>query len=252
METARKYFGSGILSGSCKQLQKKWSQTFRKPPAVIDYYGVNLQLDLLPREMQSVIVEGHYERSEIMIIPDFIDEQDSVLEIGSAVGFIGLYCRKILKVKKLVSVEPNPRTIEYLRKNYALNGIEPFLIPAALTEKDGPIAFNVSDMFWCDSLEIRNDVVGGKEIIVEGLTFQSILNRTGGGVDTIIIDIEGGEKYLLVESIPSYIKKILVEIHPEVIGFRTAHKLIEQLILIGFKIQHRVSNTWAMQREVVG
>ena len=79
-----------------------------------DYHGVSLDLSALPNGMKEVVISGNYERSEVMLLPGFIEPEDRILEIGSAIGFIGLYCRKIIGVKELVCVEPNPQTEKFL------------------------------------------------------------------------------------------------------------------------------------------
>lgn len=213
-----------------------------------DYHGVSIDLSALPKGMKEVVVSGNYEHSEVMLLPGFVEPEDRILEIGSAIGFIGLYCRKIIGVKELVCVEPNPQTEKYLRHNYELNGIEPNLISAAIAPNDGPIELNVSDMFWCDSLHMRTDVSSGSSIMVDGITFESLLKRKGIDFNTLIIDIEGAEKFVSVDAIPNTVEKVLIEIHPEVIGIRPAYRIVEDLIRIGYDIRGRENNTWALAK----
>lgn len=249
MQSPKYYFEKSLFGYFCKRVAEKWG-SLPKFPDTINYYGVMLRLDCLPRDMQAVIMARNYELSEITLIPGFIQPEDKVLEIGSAIGFIGLHCRKVIGVKELICVEPNPKTASYLLKNYELNGMIPNLIPAALSSSDGPVSFYVSDMFWCDAIDIREDVKNGSEITVDGLTFSSIVQQTKIKFNTLIIDIEGGEKYISLDVIPESIEKVLIEIHPEVIGVRSAYSIIENLIRLGFEVQGAVSNTWAMKRHL--
>jgi FkbM family methyltransferase len=198
--------------------------------------------------MQEIICRGAYEISEMKILPGFISSKDTVLEIGGAIGFIGLYCRKVVGVKDCVSVEPNPTTLRYLRRNYDLNGFKPSVIEAALSETDGPVPFQTSDMFWVDSLLSRSDAPATKTITVEGLSFASIVKRAGIHFNTVIIDIEGGEQFLPIQLLPASVEKVLIEIHPELIGPRQAYKVIESLVRSGFEMQDHFANAWALKR----
>jgi FkbM family methyltransferase len=247
MGRLRFYFEHSLAGYFCRRAREKW---FPKPlPAQIDYHGIKLQLDCLPVGMQSVLLSGNYELPEIKILPELITEDDRVLEIGAAIGFLGLFCRNIIKVKELVSVEPNPGTIAYLQRNYELNGLKPVIIPAAMTPVDGPISFHVTDMFWCDSLVSRTDTSSPHQITVAGLSFGSLVKRAGIEFNALIMDIEGGEQHLPVNSLPPHVNKVLIEIHPEVIGARQAYGVLESLIQAGFKVQSHFHNTWALKRD---
>jgi FkbM family methyltransferase len=237
------YYKHSLLAFFIQRAQAKWF-----PPAKLDVEGVTLQLDCLPAQMRYVILSGAYECNEMTILPSFIQESDQVLEIGSAIGFLGLYCQKVLKVKRLVGVEPNPVTLEYLRRNYALNNIKPNIIEAAIAAKDGPVTFHTTDMFWTDSLATQSNNPSPKHITVEGLSFTSILRRAGPGFNTLIIDVEGAEEYIPFDSIPSEVNKILIEIHPEVTGGRKAFGILEILIRSGFTIHAFQNNCCGLIR----
>ena len=202
--------------------------------------------------MQEVVRLGHYENHELHILRELISSEDKVLEIGGAIGFIGLYCQKIVGVKQLVSVEPNPKTLSYLRQNYNLNGLKPSVIEAALAVTDGPIQFQVSDMFWTDSLISQGGATtntSAQLITVEGLSFETIIKRAGIQFNVLIIDIEGGEQHFPVEAIPHYVDKVLIELHPDAIGFRAAYKVLEALIRSGFELQNSALHAWSLKRK---
>lgn len=237
------YWDKSLVGYLSKRAKEKW---FTKNQTEINYHGVKLQLDCLPKGMQSVLRNGSYEIFEIKILPGFIGNEDRILEIGGAIGFLGLYCRKIIGVANLVSVEPNPKTLDYLKYNYKLNGITPNFIEAALTPENGLIDFYISDMFWEDSLLPNNTSLN--KIKVEGLTFVDILKRCRFTPNVIIIDIEGAEKYIDFKQLPKSINKILIEIHPDMIGKRDAYKIIENLVMNGFAIEDSFGTAWALKK----
>lgn len=247
MQSLRFYFEKSLLGYFLQRIRDRWTFNSRYP-SVFEYHGVQIDLSILPLGMRSVILSGNYELPEIQLISGFIEPEDRILEIGSALGFVGLHCRKVIGVKDVICVEPNPQTLVYLRRNYELNCITPTVISAALSACDGPLNFYVSDMFWCDAMYVRDDIPNSKEINVVGLTFGSILKETNSVFNTLIIDIEGGEKYLPLNEIPNYVNKILIELHPEVISNRSSHKILETLIRLNFEIHGRVHNTWALKK----
>ncbi len=249
MKRLRFYFDHSLVGYFLRRAKEKWIIPL-EDVACFNYHGVNLRLDCLPKEMQQVIRAGSYECSEIDILPGFISSEDKVLEIGGAIGFIGLYCRKIIGVHDLVSVEPNPKTLAFLRHNYELNGLSPSVIEAAMAVSDGPVKLQISDMFWCDSLFLKDGMPESNVITVEGLSFLSIVQRSGIQFNTLIIDIEGGEQYLQIDQLPNSVSKVLIEIHPDLIGVRQAYKVLESLIRSGFEVQNRFLNAWALKRNI--
>lgn len=256
MNRLRFYYNHSLIGYFFRRSKEKWFTPPPLPPpppsAQTNHSGIILQVDCLPAGMQEVVRLGHYERHELHILRELISPEDKVLEIGGAIGFIGLYCRKIIGVKELVSVEPNPKTLAYLRHNYALNDLKPSVIEAALTIADGPIQFQVSEMFWTDSLAPQNPTATDASvqlITVAGLSFQSLIQRAGIQFNTLIIDIEGGEEHFPVEGIPDYVTKVLIELHPDAIGFRPAYQILERLIRSGFDIQNGALHAWALKRK---
>lgn len=218
------------------------------PTREIDYHGITLHIENLPAEMRQKIVQGIYEKNEIMLLPNFLSAEDKVLEIGSAIGFISLYCKKVLGVTELVTVEANTETIKHLLLNYEINNVSANVIEAALAPKDGAIDFYVSPMFWTDSLVTTHNNNKKTAITVRGCTFDSLINNCGINPTAIIIDVEGAEQYINVNHIPSTVSKILIETHAKFIGLRKAYSVLENLIRSGFWIEGHSGNCWALKR----
>lgn len=240
------YWRKSLIGYFTKRVKEKWFTPSNESLSDLEYHGVRIKLDCIPRGMQQVIINGSYEIYEMKILPGFISKEDSVLEIGGALGFLGLFCKKVIGTTNLVSVEPNPKTLVYLKENYQLNGLIPSVIEAALTPENGIIDFHISDMFWEDSLLDKSTSQG--KIKVQGLTFLEILKRCGFAPNVLIIDIEGAEKYIDFRQIPESINKILIEIHPDIIGKREAFKIIENLVINGFEIADSFETAWALKK----
>jgi FkbM family methyltransferase len=244
MESLQYYYEHSLLGHFCRRAKEKWLPH----PAKCDFHGVTIQIDVLPRGMQHILLDGEYEKDELILLPELIVASDQVMEIGAAIGLVGLYCNKIIKVKNLISIEPNPKTIANLRRNYELNGFKLNIIEAALTQTDGPVAFHTAELFWGDSLISVTGNGNQTTITVEGQTFPSLVRRAGFEFNTLIVDIEGAEQYIAIDSIPGHVNKILIEIHPNVIGVRKAYGVLESLIHKGFVVRGRSRNCWALVR----
>ena len=199
--------------------------------------------------MRKWIQSEAYERSEIVLLEKLLHGSENILELGAAIGLVGLYCKKIKHIRNLTSVEPNPATIQRLRKNYALNGLEPVIIEAAVTDRDAPIQMHVSEMFWSDSVYSNADHAEGKTISVQGLCLASICKQVGYTVDTLIIDIEGAEQHIDVAEIPASVERIVFEPHPRILGAKTAFAVLERLIRHGFSIEDQHGECWVMRRD---
>src|SRR5271165_1314616 len=54
------------------------------------------------------IIRGDYETGELNIISKTINSNDRILEIGSGLGFLAIYCAQKIGLEKIVSFEANP------------------------------------------------------------------------------------------------------------------------------------------------
>lgn len=190
-----------------------------------------------------------YETHEKAMCHDFLKPSDSVLEIGAAIGFIGIYCQKKLGIKNYHSVEANPRTIDMLKRNYQLNGLSPNLWNFAIGPRDGQIELNVDCEFWENSIvQMPNPSLGRKTMDVPCLTLQSLLNRLQFQFNVMIIDVEGAEQFIDFDSIPSSVNKIIIELHPKLIGPEKTFAIVAQLISNGFRVVREENATFMFVR----
>lgn len=247
MNSLRFYFDHSLIGFCYRRAREKWFTGSRAAGGVISYHGVDIRIDNMCAAMQKHLLSGGYEAAELQLVRSLVGPGDRVLELGGAIGFIGLFCRKVLRADDVVSVEPNAQTLAQLRRNYRLNGIEPNTIQAALAEHDGPLRLSVSGMFWADSVVARESA---SSLMVEGLTFESLLRKAGSNFNTLIIDVEGAEQFISCSSIPNSIAKVMVEIHPDLIGKKKAYSFLGALIQAGFAIEDNAGNSWALTRTV--
>ena len=141
------------LSSLWNDFRLRWYFKFTLPAKTRALlHGVNLDISMLSPMMKNNILEGRYEYQERKLANRCLKPQDVVLELGGAIGFIGLFCRKVIGVAHHLTVEANPKTIELLKRNYRLNDMTPDVVHAAAAAADGEITLDVGGEFWENSV----------------------------------------------------------------------------------------------------
>ena len=137
------------LTSFWQDFRLRWYFKFTLPAKTqATLYGVKLDISMLSPMMKNNILEGRYEFLERRIACRCLKAQDVVLELGGAIGFIGLFCRKVIGVRHHLTVEANPKTIELMKRNYRLNDMTPDVVHAAAAAADGEITLDVGGEFW--------------------------------------------------------------------------------------------------------
>lgn len=208
--------------------------------------GVKLDVSTLSPIMKNNLLEGRYEVQERLLASKYVKANDRVLEVGGAIGFIGLFCQTRLGITQYTTVEANPNTAELLKRNYALNGRTPVLWNVALAAADGKVTLNIGNEFWENSLVTGAD--SGKSVEVPALSLSTMVSRLGYEATTLIIDIEGAEQFVDFRQVPHSVKKIIIELHPCFIGFPATYKIIGELLNMGFRVEEETGGTYLFLR----
>jgi FkbM family methyltransferase len=212
--------------------------------------GLKLDVSELSTKIRNRLLSGAYECHEKKMCFDYLTPSDSVLEIGGAIGFIGLVCQKKLGIRKYVCFEANPKTYEILKRNYELNGIEPRVWNMALAHADGHVDLEIGSDFWENSICYDNTKEEGvKTVRVPAGTLDTLLGLAGQKVNTLIIDIEGAEQFIDFQRIPEDISKIIIELHPGVMGQEVMYNIVATLIGLGFRVAREENDTFVFLRK---
>lgn len=212
--------------------------------------GVSLDVSMMSPIMKNNLLEGRYEVQERQLSHAYLNANDCALEIGGAIGFIGLFCKKNIGIKNYVTVEANPNTLGTLKANYERNGLEPMVWHLAVAGEPGTVKLNIGNEFWENSL-LDNGVDATNETVeVEGRTLNQLVEDAPFTVNTLIIDVEGAEQFIDFSQVPDSIEKIIIEVHPEFIGVEKVYKLVSDLIVKGFKVLRQEDQTLYLQRDV--
>ena len=212
--------------------------------------GLKFDVSGLSTKIRNRLLSGAYEAQEKEMCREFLNPEDSVLEIGGAIGFIGLYCQKNLGLKSYCCFEANPRTYEILRKNYELNGVSPKVWNMALAHADGMVELEIGGDFWENSICYdKGGAHGVKTVMVPAGALSTLMKLANQKVNVLIIDIEGAEQFIDFSQIPHETNKVIIELHPKVIGQEATYNIVATLISKGFRVAREDNGTFVFLRK---
>lgn len=251
MSTTKNLFEKTLLHHVLQEVQLRYRFKYVLPKIQeINLEGLKFDVSGLSTKIRNRLLSGAYEAHEKEMCFDFLNPNDSVLEIGGAIGFIGLICQKKIGIKQFSSFEANPRTFEILKRNYDLNGVTPSVWNMALAHADGTVDLEVGGDFWENSICYSNQSESGvKTVRVPAGTLNTLLQTAGHKVNTLIIDIEGAEQFVDLSQIPEDVSKIIIELHPKVIGQEVTYNLVANFIGLGFRVAREQEDTFVFLRK---
>jgi FkbM family methyltransferase len=206
--------------------------------------GLRLDVSSLPLKVRNRLLHAGYEAQEKQMCLDYLTREDSVLELGGAIGYLALICQKQIGIRNYFICEANPRTVEILKRNFALNGLVPAVTHVALAPKDGQVDLEIEGDFWDHSIVPGRSEHGRKTMTVPAATLDTLLQTIRCPVNALLIDIEGAEQFIAFEQLPENINKIIIELHPKVLGPSTMYNLIARLIHRGFHVAREHDGTF--------
>lgn len=168
-----------------------------------------------------------YEQDELDILQVTIDEEDAILELGAGIGFISSFACFINPNISYYAVEANPQLIPQLRLNHKLNNIKIPIVNCVLNHGGSDmIKFYLEENFWSSSTIRRSD--DAREVLIKCEDLNEFIIRSG--INFLICDIEGGESDIIAKLDFTPISKILIEVHPHVIGEKQVSELIKHIL----------------------
>lgn len=181
--------------------------------------------------MKFKLAGGQYETQELNILKQRLEPHDSVMELGSGVGFLGINSKKMKPSIQYCGYEANPYLIEIIKKNQELNKTFFEIKNAVLDNYCGTTNFYLTKDFWASSLVKPKHYK--KEVSVEIHNINLEIKEQN--INFIVMDIEGGEAELIPKIDLRPIQKILIEIHPHVIGNEGVSDIFSAFLSSGFK-----------------
>jgi len=240
-------FERTLLFQLWEDFRTRWKFKFTLPRVrTVTLEGVQLDVSALSPVMKNNLLLGRYEVQERTLAQQFLTRDDTVLEVGGAIGFIGLFCQTRLGITRYTTVEANPNTVELLKRNYALNGREAVVWNLALAGQDGEVTLNIGNEFWENSLV--TGASGGRSVRVPAASLASLVRRLDYAPTALIIDIEGAEQFVDFRQVPASVHKIIIELHPMFIGHARTYQIVASLVNLGFQVEREEGGTFLFLR----
>lgn len=196
--------------------------------------GVRLSLrDASPR-MRFALMTG-YELEDARLARRVLQPGDRVIELGSSIGFVALFCMLRLGIEHYAMVEANPHLLPLIDENFRLNGTpRPPLFNVAAGPEDGTAQFTIHRDYWSSSTRTRPN--GREQLTVPQRSIPSLLSELPFQPNTLIIDIEGGEADIPIEHWLAF-DKIIGEFHERLVGAARIRRITDQLLAAGYALE---------------
>jgi len=201
---------------------------------IITIHGVTLNIEhqSINKNLRHHFYKGTYEGEELRVLKKVLTSSDRVLEIGAGIGFLSAFCAKLIGDNNVVAYEANPQMIQKIKETYTLNDINPTIHNIILSDKDGEVDFYLEPEFWASSMIKISDQSKLVKVKTKNINSAITTNKT----NFLIIDIEGGEKSLIPLIDFSNITKLLIELHPNILGDSDISIIIKDLLNKGFML----------------
>ncbi len=166
-------------------------------------------------EFETLVEEAFKKHSYYV---DLDTQTPTIIDAGANIGTSALYFHKLYPKAKIISIEPNPRNLEYLKQNLNDNDITNVtIVPKALVGKDGEptvtlyvhprwgVFSSLKAKGWSQDQEMT-------PVEVETVKLSQLIT---GPVDILKVDIEGAEEEVLREAKDSlrFVSHLLLEYH---------------------------------------
>ena len=203
--------------------------------------GIRLPIDrtVLSPKMEYTLAKGRYEYGEARQAARVISPGDTVLELGSGIGFVSSYLRRHTAAGKIICVEANPELIPFIRRVHAINEIEDTVVlngVAQVPPCSAAVPFYSRRDFWASSLDADSEPYE-KIVKVPGLNFIELLETYRPNV--LVMDIEGGELSLLATPELKHVRSIVMEVHVSSYGQTGLDQLLADARRLGFSVDPR-------------
>ena len=251
MNTAQELFSKTLVYHLYQEVALRYHFKYVLPKInEITLEGLRLDVSQLSTKIRNRLLSGAYEQFEKEMCRAYLKPTDAVVELGAAIGFIGLICQKEIGIRNYASFEANPKTTEILKRNYELNGVRPNVYNLALGAAEGEVDLEIGTDFWENSIvEKQNKSEGRHTVRVECGTMETLLARCGVMPNVLIVDIEGAEQFIEFNALPPTVNKVIMELHPGVIGQAAVYDIVGALVNRGFRVAREQNQTFAFLRK---
>jgi len=185
----------------------------------------------ISRGVRKSLRNNEYETAETYLVRHLVRPGNTVLDLGSGLGLTSIAAAKASGNGRVVGYEADPILAALAEKNVRKNGVNVEIRNKAIAKEKGACEFHVHRSFPASSLF---PFKGSKKILIEADASQEVIDEIRP--DVIACDIEGLEKEIFVGANLSSVHRLIVEVHPQVIGLLGVLKCFQDLTVSGFSL----------------
>lgn len=166
---------------------------------LVNYIGGKIYLRLAEYPTMFARKFGVYEYLKSSFFRSFLRKGMTVVDIGASKGFFTLLSARLVgKEGRVISVEPEPTNVKWLRKSIKENGYGCVKsLQLAMSDRNGHAKLFVGKKTGWNSL-YRSETTNEDTVDVETRTLDSLVkDARAKHVDLIKIDTEGAEEFVL-------------------------------------------------------
>jgi FkbM family methyltransferase len=173
-------------------------------------------------KIERALAKPKYERAEANAARRLLQREDTVLELGAGLGFMSAILRRETSVGRIVTYEANPNLIDYILAVHRSNGLRNIEVRNAIVlpnPTEPTIPFHIRADMWSSSLSAdRSPKDGGvtRTVDVPVVAWSDVIAEIQP--TALVMDIEGAELDLMTACDPGPIRRMVIELHPDVYG----------------------------------
>jgi len=175
--------------------------------------------------------KNEYEAAETYLVRQLVRPGDSVLDKGSGLGLTSIAAAKASGSGRVVGYEADPAIAPLAEKNVLRNGVRVEIRNKAVAREKGVCEFHVRRSFTASSVFPKKR---SKKILIDADAFQDAVDEIQP--DVIVCDIEGVEREAFAGANLSSVRRLVVEVHPELISVLGVLKCVHDLAVSGLTL----------------
>lgn len=226
------------MASPFRNIKKGIRRLLKAETVTIDGVTATTDPKWVSKAVRNGLFKETYEEPERILTRGALTKGDRVLEVGGGVGFVSLICAKICGAENVLTYEANPSMQAVIKKNFELNGLTPQLRSKAITSDGGEATFFISDNIISSSLYERE---GGKAQKILADAMDAVIAEWKP--TALVMDAEGAEVDILGGSNLDGLTKLILELHPHIVGEPAIQKLKDHLARLGFREDKTIHNS---------
>lgn len=146
-----------------------------------------------------------------------IPEVKVIVDCGANVGYVSALFLNAFPASRVISIEPDPDNANLCRKNLAPYGSRAEVVEAAIWRHPGKLSLSASANDSREWARTVREETTASDMLVNAITMPEIIEKAGGSLDLLKMDIEGAELEVFRKQTGwlDQIRNIGIELHDE-------------------------------------